>query len=83
MLTVISYDKFHNYYGKPLMITLKCLLCNSNLTGKKIKYCSNNCEKKYNVEKKKENRQENFALIIVLANTKIEKITVLVLIKAN
>ena len=44
------------------MITLKCLLCNSNLTGKKIKYCSNNCEKKYNVEKKKENRHEKKAL---------------------
>jgi hypothetical protein len=44
------------------MIKLKCLFCYSNLTGKKIKYCSKNCENKYKVEKNKMNRHKEKAL---------------------
>lgn len=44
------------------MITLKCLVCDSNLTGKRIKFCSYKCEAKYAVERNKAHRHKQKAL---------------------
>ena len=40
------------------MITLKCLVCDSNLKGKRKKYCSHKCSAKCAVQRKKENKHK-------------------------